>query len=334
MKCPGCDSKSLRRSRKTPMEQFICWILPIIPYRCQDCSKRYWFVRIIVRNLAPKITVIVAVLAVALFFLIPFLDNRQSDTMTQEVVLEEIQKPEVLSSDTSSATKSKPSDSIRSDLKKKSSVPRPKTRDLPQDQGRSELQPADVLTEELKQRPNADIGPKDSFETAYRKPLPAQTPLKVKPLQKPRTDVSTPNEIRQFDRQVAAVDVPAPLPSALDRLKAITPEDLAEARIPGGIVKGPKVIYFSIHLESFKDFDDAKSKAVELMSAKGLQTWLRKVRIYGKDKWFRVYVGKQRNKAEAIRFGNRLKRKGVIENFYVHRIREPKPGAHANDAKP
>ena len=101
---------------------------------------------------------------------------------------------------------------------------------------------------------------------------------------------------------------------------------MVETRIPGGTNEGPKVFYYSIHLESYRNFGDAKERAVELITEKGLHAWLRKVKILGKGKWFRVYIGKKKSEAGALSLGKRLKAEGIIEDFSVHRIKEAKPG--------
>jgi len=83
----------------------------------------------------------------------------------------------------------------------------------------------------------------------------------------------------------------------------------------------PKEIYYSLHIGSFKDLANAKER-VELLAKKGEYAWWRKVNITGKGEWLRVYIGKMKSRAEAVNFGKKLKKDGVITSFIVHKLKE------------
>jgi len=271
VKCPNCESESLRRSHRQDIERFLGWFFPIAPYICKDCWRRFWMAKNPLQSWASKITVGIAVFAIALLLLTPRQDSRRSVSMAREGLSEDIQKSKTLLSNTYVSKILSPSD----------------------------------------------------FEGKVSS---NQSSSEVEPSQGTWSDSYSLNGNKQVERQLDPVNVGASLVPTLAMLATQTTDDLVETRIPGGTNEGPKVVYYSVHLESYRNFGDAKERAVELIAEEGLHAWLRKVKILGKGKWFRVYIGKKKSKAEALSLGKRLKAERIIEDFSVHRIKEAKPG--------
>ncbi|MBE9547545.1 MAG: tetratricopeptide repeat protein, partial [Proteobacteria bacterium] len=72
----------------------------------------------------------------------------------------------------------------------------------------------------------------------------------------------------------------------------------------------------SIHIASYKNHGKAVANVASL-KAKGYPAFYKKVDISGKGRWYRVYVGKYKSGAEALRVGKKLKRDGVIDYFKI-----------------
>ena len=47
MRCPRCESESIRRSRRNLMERVILFFL--LPYRCRSCETRFYRLRFFTR---------------------------------------------------------------------------------------------------------------------------------------------------------------------------------------------------------------------------------------------------------------------------------------------
>ena len=78
--------------------------------------------------------------------------------------------------------------------------------------------------------------------------------------------------------------------------------------------------YFSLHIGSFRELQNASAEAERLKSSE-LDAFWKKVAIPGKGEWFRVYVGKHKTRDEALVSGKELKAKGIIEDFFVHELK-------------
>ena len=78
--------------------------------------------------------------------------------------------------------------------------------------------------------------------------------------------------------------------------------------------------YFSLHIGSFRELQNANVEAERLKSS-GLDAFWKKVAIPGKGRWFRVYVGKHMTRDEALVKGKELKAKGIIQDFFVHEMK-------------
>jgi hypothetical protein len=97
------------------------------------------------------------------------------------------------------------------------------------------------------------------------------------------------------------------------------PGDLYEEKSLGELDESLKGFYYSIHFGSFKNLSNAKAR-VERLTNKGLHAWWEKVNIVGKGECFRVFIGKQKTKAEALSLAEKLKAAGIIDDFYVQKL--------------
>jgi cell division septation protein DedD len=110
---------------------------------------------------------------------------------------------------------------------------------------------------------------------------------------------------------LAAIQPELEIQKPTDSLKKAPEERSAEK------VKQP---YFSLHIGSFRELQNASAEAERLKSSE-LDAFWKKVAIPGKGEWFRVYVGKHKTRDEALGSGKELKAKGIIEEFFVHEMK-------------
>ena len=114
-----------------------------------------------------------------------------------------------------------------------------------------------------------------------------------------------------------------------------------QAQCPGVNADDPLVrVYYSIHLASFKDFGNANAFVNTLKKKEEIVFW-REVDVPGKGLFYRVYLGRYRDKIEALRFCKELKKNGSVSYCGIHRFREAiekfakeKPGDKAVEKKP
>jgi len=100
-----------------------------------------------------------------------------------------------------------------------------------------------------------------------------------------------------------------------------TPMDSIERRSGSDTNESPERFYYSLHIESCKNLQDARKRA-KLLIREGQYAWWKKVNITGKGEWYRVYIGKRNNKTEALNFAKTLKAQGIIDYFSVHKLRD------------
>jgi len=72
--------------------------------------------------------------------------------------------------------------------------------------------------------------------------------------------------------------------------------------------------FYSLHLSSFKNISRAV-KEVNKLKRLGHDAFYRHEMIKGKEKWYRIYIGKFNDKEEARKVGSELKEKGLISYF-------------------
>jgi len=94
--------------------------------------------------------------------------------------------------------------------------------------------------------------------------------------------------------------------------------DSTEKEITENVFEGPEQSFYCLHVGSYKSLSNAKAE-VELFAGKGLYAWSEKVDISGKGEWIRVFIGRYTDRAEALRYGTRLKAEKVISDFIIRK---------------
>ncbi|HJX33944.1 MAG TPA: DUF1566 domain-containing protein [Desulfatiglandales bacterium] len=79
--------------------------------------------------------------------------------------------------------------------------------------------------------------------------------------------------------------------------------------------------YYTIHLASFKELQNANDY-VNAMTHKGKTIFWKKADVPGKGEYYRVYMGKYKNRDEAVEFWKILKEEGAVSYFGVHEFKE------------
>jgi len=79
--------------------------------------------------------------------------------------------------------------------------------------------------------------------------------------------------------------------------------------------------YYSIHLESFKNLQNA-NRYVNNLTQKGKLVFWKKTDVPGKGMYYRVYLGKYKDKTKAVEFWHVLNEKGAVNYFGVHEFKE------------
>jgi cell division septation protein DedD len=150
-------------------------------------------------------------------------------------------------------------------------------------------------------------------------PIVNRTSVKIEPVQETRSvpsSLKSVSEVSRLGSPGPSAEVTTPSPATLG---TVTTDDSVEQATPDDTTKETKRAYYSLHIGSFQNFANAR-KRVELLSESGLPAWWKGVAIPGKGKWFRVYIGKHRDRAEALGHGERLKAEGIIGEFSVHEL--------------
>jgi hypothetical protein len=84
---------------------------------------------------------------------------------------------------------------------------------------------------------------------------------------------------------------------------------------------GAERTYYSIHLASFKDLQNANGY-VNKLTKKGKLVFWKKKDIPGKGEFYRVYLGKYQDRTLAVEFWKKLKSQGSVSYFGIHKFRE------------
>ncbi len=113
-----------------------------------------------------------------------------------------------------------------------------------------------------------------------------------------------------------------PAPPAPLMAEGKAPEDLAKHASPDAPTSAARKPYYSLHVGSFQSSANARKRAGSLREVGLRDVWWKKVTIPGKGIWYRVYVGKHQDRAEALRHGETLKAERIIEEFFVHELTE------------
>ncbi len=84
---------------------------------------------------------------------------------------------------------------------------------------------------------------------------------------------------------------------------------------------GTGKIYYSIHLASFSNFTNANAYVNKLQKKGDIVFW-REVDVPGKGLFYRIYLGRYRDKEEAVKFWEELKKNGSVSYRGIHRFEE------------
>ncbi|MFC1868124.1 DUF1566 domain-containing protein [Thermodesulfobacteriota bacterium] len=91
--------------------------------------------------------------------------------------------------------------------------------------------------------------------------------------------------------------------------------------------------YYSIHLASFKKLRNANN-FVNSLAKKGKILFWKKTDVPGKGEYYRVYLGKYKDRDSAVEFWKKLKEEGGVNYFGIHEFRETVPPAEIEKVPP
>ena len=74
--------------------------------------------------------------------------------------------------------------------------------------------------------------------------------------------------------------------------------------------------YYSVHVASDKNFNDAAALS-DSLKTQGYDSFCETVNIPKKGKWYRVFIGRYKNRDKALKAGKQLVKKGVLKNFII-----------------
>lgn len=131
---------------------------------------------------------------------------------------------------------------------------------------------------------------------------------------------SEPQEATEAPHTESPSPAAEPLTASQPELEIQKPTDSPEKGPKDTVAEKAEQPYFSLHIGSFRELQNASAEAERLKSSE-LDAFWKKVAIPGKGEWFRVYVGKLKTKDEALVKGKELKAEGMIEDFFVHEMK-------------
>lgn len=89
-----------------------------------------------------------------------------------------------------------------------------------------------------------------------------------------------------------------------------------------GTAVGAAHCYYRIHIDSFRTLEDANRKAKALKES-GEIVFLLETDMPGEGKFYKLYLGKYENRAEAIAYWKRLNKENAVSHFGIHLFSEP-----------
>jgi cell division septation protein DedD len=95
---------------------------------------------------------------------------------------------------------------------------------------------------------------------------------------------------------------------------------IVDQEVSPSVTDRPKKYVFCVHYASYKNLADAKTEVARL-SEKGFQASWVKTDVPGKGEWFRVYIGKEKTRQEAMDLAVKLKEDGVISEIYLKKVK-------------
>jgi hypothetical protein len=78
--------------------------------------------------------------------------------------------------------------------------------------------------------------------------------------------------------------------------------------------------YFAVHYASHRSQTDAEMEAARL-SSMGLHAWWAKKDLADKGEWFRVYIGKEKTRQDAMDLALKLKEGGILKEIRVYKVK-------------
>ena len=84
-----------------------------------------------------------------------------------------------------------------------------------------------------------------------------------------------------------------------------------------GAAAGAERIYYSIHLDSFKNLENVNNK-IGCLKYKGKLVFWKETDIPSEGRFYKVYLGKYENRDEAIAYWKKLKKVGAASHFSIH----------------
>ncbi|MDI6687539.1 MAG: SPOR domain-containing protein, partial [Desulfobacterales bacterium] len=84
----------------------------------------------------------------------------------------------------------------------------------------------------------------------------------------------------------------------------------------GGVCGEAEDEYYNILVSSYKNFNDAAALS-DSLKTQGYDSFCETVNIPKKGEWRRVFIGRYKDRDEALKTGRKLIEKGIIKNFIV-----------------
>jgi cell division septation protein DedD len=95
---------------------------------------------------------------------------------------------------------------------------------------------------------------------------------------------------------------------------------IRDQEVSPSVFDRPKNYVFCVHYASYKHLTDAKTDVAGL-SEKGFHARWVKADVPGKGEWFRVYVGMEKTRQDAMNLAVKLKEAGMIREIYVQKVK-------------
>jgi cell division septation protein DedD len=95
---------------------------------------------------------------------------------------------------------------------------------------------------------------------------------------------------------------------------------IRDQEVSPSIIDSPKTYVFCVHYASYRKLTEAKTEVARL-SDKGFQASWIKTDVPGKGEWFRVYIGKEKTRQDAMDLAVKLKGARMIRESYVYRVK-------------
>jgi len=177
------------------------------------------------------------------------------------------------------------------------------------------ITPANINFTEIKKRMMAEgIWPGSSETGRQESPPPSTTTKRKIPLKDLEFyEKLAKKKEAQLQKPAAAKAPPKEKPPTTVAAKPPPP---AKQQKKGSVQQKPSTDRFTVQLASFKDLTSAKKFAARFRGLKHKAT-IREVELFGKDRWYRVQVGKLGSREEATALANDLAQKYQLHAFVI-----------------